>query len=121
MKTILPRKIELGLDTAFMKESRPVVMPGIDLRRAADPVVAVPAEARPGRAMQLRQHLRERSPIAASSQVELFEDEEIGAMVEDARHARHRAQRFQAIHLRIGRNAVLAKTLIQTRDGCWRG
>src|SRR5580765_6853925 len=72
-KTVLPRKFELGLDTAFMKESRPVVMPGVDLRRAADPVVALPAEARPRRAMQLRQHLRQRCPVAITPDFILLE------------------------------------------------
>src|SRR5262245_16451202 len=103
-----------------MEERHPIVAPVVDLRRRADPVVAVPAEARSGRAMELGEHLRKRRPVAVALQVELFKKNEIRTVVENLRHADHGAERTQAIHFRFSGWTLLAKTLSQRRGACWR-
>jgi len=81
----------------------------------------VPAEARAGRPMQLRKHLRQGRPVAVALQVELLEEDEIRTVIEDPRNADNGAERLQAIYLGIGRRSVLAESFSQTPNDCSRG
>ena len=76
-------------------ELRPVVAPAVLLRRSADVVVALPAEARAGLAMRLREHAAQRGEVAAALQVEVLEQDEGLAACDAMSAARERSPRAQ--------------------------
>src|SRR5207302_7801302 len=76
IKTVLPRQVELGPQAPLPPEFSPVVAPAVLLRRRADIVVAMPAEARPGVAMRRSEHSAQCGEVAFRLQLEILKDDE---------------------------------------------
>src|SRR5688572_25121953 len=104
------RQSELRLHPLLEPERGPVVAPRVAMRRGADVVVAVPAEARTALAVRLREHASKGGEVDAALEVEEFH-QQVGAPRGDAVRARlggavaRRAQAGEAVG--FGREGVL--------------